>query len=499
MERPARSDLGMLLLLVVAMVRIVVLHRAAWFESWSDENVHMYVATRLAAGETLYGTMHSARPPLVLLPLAAIIAAGASPFTAARGIQLGTILVTTLVVFWGARRLWCRRAAMAAALVYLLSPAAASTEFTGIELVGLWSTVCVVCALCGRPLGAGLAGALALLTGQHAAIFVAAAAAVSAARGWRSAASFASSFLLLSTIIIGAIVSAGGHAVWTDLVAHHAHHLAGEAMADLPLAWWLGAWSLEHAPILALAACTPILDRLRPSEPSILLPGIVAVHLTVVVAMVGGQILYVQPAVPLLAIAAGRALAIIVVALRAGDANDAKRRLAAGLLVVLAALTVAGWSGASATFALRDKRDYSLLPHRRRLEMRRVSQPVVAEKLAAAVHAADDAEGTIFGHPTIATLVALHSGRRIAAELADLDPRWFFTGVMSREDVIDRIERDHVELFITPAWFFQSDPHFAAYLRRCYDEPTIFPRADGSGIPKILLYRRRAIPRPCAP
>ena len=48
-------------------------------------------------------------------------------------------------------------------------------------------------------------------------------------------------------------------------------------------------------------------------------------------------------------------------------------------------------------------------------------------------------QGTIFGDATIVSALALHSGRRISAELADLNPNWLEAGTVSVEDVISRI------------------------------------------------------------
>ena len=59
-----------------------------------------------------------------------------------------------------------------------------------------------------------------------------------------------------------------------------------------------------------------------------------------------------------------------------------------------------------------------------------------------------NAQETIFGDSIIANLVALKTGRRVAANLADLDPVWFQIGVLSRKDIVDKIEADHVTYFI---------------------------------------------------
>jgi hypothetical protein len=100
-------------------------------------------------------------------------------------------------------------------------------------------------------------------------------------------------------------------------------------------------------------------------------------------------------------------------------------------------------------------------------------------------------DGTIFGDPTFVSTVALDSGRRVSGELADLNPIWIQAGMIKREEVVSRIERDGVEAVITPAWFLVQDPFFSAYLARCYGAPKIYSPAeggDGEGIPDVLVF-----------
>src|SRR5262249_13812533 len=160
-----------------------------------------------------------------------------------------------------------------------------------------------------------------------------------------------------------------------------------------------------------------------------------------VMLMASGQILYVYPVIPLLAVAAGRILALLAAALLDADARGPIGGRPAGALVVLTAvLAIAGWYGSSATFGMRGPPTYAVLRQERYLEMRRLSQPVVVDTIAAAIDRSGRPGGTVFGHPTIASLVALRTGRRVAGDLADLDPRWFLAGSVAREDVVRRIE-----------------------------------------------------------
>ena len=135
--------------------------------------------------------------------------------------------------------------------------------------------------------------------------------------------------------------------------------------------------------------------------------------------------------------------------------------------------------------------------------MARLSEPSVAERIASDLREDSSDQdmplaGPIFGHATIATLVALKGGRRVAAELADLDPRWFKTGALAAGDVIRAIEEDDVAYYVAPNWFYLKDKTFKAYLRACYDEPRIYPREEGSGIPRMFVFAHLE-ERPCLP
>lgn len=150
-------------------------------------------------------------------------------------------------------------------------------------------------------------------------------------------------------------------------------------------------------------------------------------------------------------------------------------------------------------YGSRDGREYPLLPHRRLLEMAALQRPVVADEIAAFARKRLSPGGTIFGHATIVDLVTLKAERRVSAELADFAPRWLALGLVSRESLIERIEADRVELFVTPNWFWTKDLVFSAYLERCYHPPVVFRRKPGSGIPRILVFDHRSGPRPCSP
>ena len=61
------AAIGMCLL---AVGLLVAFHAATFNENWTDENIYLYQAGRLADGALLYRDIPSTRPPLALAPLA---------------------------------------------------------------------------------------------------------------------------------------------------------------------------------------------------------------------------------------------------------------------------------------------------------------------------------------------------------------------------------------------------------------------------------------------
>ena len=98
-------------------------------------------------------------------------------------------------------------------------------------------------------------------------------------------------------------------------------------------------------------------------------------------------------------------------------------------------------------------------------------------------------QGTIFGDATIVSAVALHSGRRVSAELADLNPNWLEAGAVSPEDVVTRIENDGVAAVITPPFGLVQNEYFKSYLFACYDKPKPFFRRRAAQAKDCLLPR----------
>jgi hypothetical protein len=77
---------------------------------------------------------------------------------------------------------------------------------------------------------------------------------------------------------------------------------------------------------------------------------------------------------------------------------------------------------------------------------------------------------------------------------------WIQAGAIGREEVVSRIERDHVAAVITPPWFLVQDPYFRSYLAACYQQPRALPlpqSGPGEGLPDILVFTHIPSPSPC--
>ena len=513
MERapPALRPIAAALLLLGAAVALLAFQSSCFFETWTDENVHLYVAGRLAQGAVLYRDIQSARPPLALAPLAALVRLGLAPLLAARAAVVLALLSTALVLLLAGRRLFGAWAGVAAAALFLLAPeVAARHSFTAIHQVALLSTLCVVLALLERPLLSGLAAGLALVCGQHAAVLLAGTALLIGLRRPRELPRFAAGALLALGAVFGAAVArAGWHPVWQDLVGRHLYHLGGAGAAapasEGDLGWYLASAGLENLALLLLAAAALLPSpsgapeappRGIPLPLGLPLPGpdrlalamLASAHLAVVALMRGGLILYVFPALPLLALLAGDGL-VRAACWCAGAPLRRSLPLAAALLgLTLGALLVT-----QRRYQQRDQLDYPLLPHARQLAMARLQRLTVAESITAAIGPELLPQQTLFGFPTITAAVAVKAGRRISGELADLAPRWLQQGTVDRREVVALAERDRVAFFLTPRGFYEHDPFFRAYLAQCYEAPRLFARAlgDGRGVPPIDVFRHR--------
>ena len=230
---------------------------------------------------------------------------------------------------------------------------------------------------------------------------------------------------------------------------------------------------------------------------------VVGAHIAVVLAMTEAAFLYIVAIAPLLTLLAGIGFDATVVWWRERrELSQARYRRASRLMLAgvaaTVALTAAGWAVARSHREHLDERQYSFWPHVLHGQVSRFQQLDVAWRVAR--DSALPKAGTIFGDPTIVSAVALHSGLRVAGELADLNPSWLEAGTVSREEVVSRIERDGVAAVITSPWFMVQDPYFRSYLMACYEIPKIFSPPDsgpGAGLFDILVYPHTRGTSPC--
>jgi hypothetical protein len=143
---------------------------------------------------------------------------------------------------------------------------------------------------------------------------------------------------------------------------------------------------------------------------------------------------------------------------------------------------------------------YSFWPHFRLLTQRQYATPLVASQIAAYIGPKTDrnARETVWGDAIIASLVGLKTGRRVAANLADIDPVWFQLGILSREDMVKKIEKDFVTYVIIGNWNNATDKYFINYMINCFEPPKEFPQLPNSVIPPLFVFRHRDN-RPCLP
>jgi hypothetical protein len=227
----------------------------------------------------------------------------------------------------------------------------------------------------------------------------------------------------------------------------------------------------------------------------VLLLAVVA-HVAVVLALAEAVFLYIVVIAPLLVLLAGIGFDAAVARWREASqasraqAARASRRMLVGALALLA-LTAGGWAAASSHWEKLDGRPFSFWPHVLHGQVARTQQldPALRE-IGDSMLPNVGKNGTIFGDATIVSALALHTGRRVSAELADLNPGWLDAGTMKPEEVVSRIEADGVAAVISPPFGIVENPTFKAYLFACYEKPkAFFPPASGpgEGLPPFLL------------
>ena len=511
---PSRTEVACwITLLAAAIGALIWKHSTVFFLSWTDEQIHFYVAHRMAEGAVLYRDVNSARPPLVLYPVAWLIRAGCSPLLAGRALVVASQLATGALLLWGGWRLVSWRVGLLAALLFLTSPETFSRiHYTGIHLAALTASACVLFSLRAQALRAGLCFGLSLAADQHGLAVCGVAALLTIGRRPREALPFAMGAATVGAVVFGAVWVMGGRHLWQQLFGIHLFHLRLGQGADSHF-WELAApWVYEHGYLFVGAALAAFLLGFRRTggqggddwrsplsrDTRVLLLAL-GVHLALVLAMTEAAFLYVVVIAPLLSLLAALGFEATVIWLRATRTRRVSPTVAAGAAAVLA-LTAGGWAAARSHREGLDERHYSFLPHVLHGEVSRFHQLDVAQRVAG--DSILPKHGTIFGDPTIVSAVALRNGRRVSGELADLNPSWIAAGSVGRRDVVSRIERDGVAAVITPPWHFVQDPYFKSYLLACYQEPKVFlppERGPGEGLPEILVFPHVPGKYPCQP
>ena len=411
---------------------------------------------------------------------------------------LGSLLATAAVLWAGARRLWSEPVAWLVCVGYLMCPGVVGLfAFTGMKWVTLWCTACVVAWLHDRPGWGGLAAGLALASGQHAAVVCTLVGVLFGCRGWRSLVGYAASLTGVVVVSYGACVALGGEDVFQALVGHHLYHVTGSDPGTERTFWFLyRVWWEDNLLVLVLfvaSAGIACLSGGRTWGAVLAVVSVVVLHHLVVVAMAGGQYLYLHVVTPLIVLVAGGVFAYFD---QRVEQVGARGRSVLALMLVLgvswAGLSLAGWGLSAADFERRDREPYPSLPYVRWIEMAAIQDMAVAREIARDLARGGESDDKVFGYGTVASLVALESGRPMAGEYADLSPRWFDNGTLEQAEVIRQIERDGVRWFVTPKLYYLEDEEFRAYLDACYGEPEIWPRAEGRGrgVPRLFVFER---------
>ena len=498
---PAFLPLGLWGIWAVVALAYLSYGWAGAFAGWSDEAIHRYVATRVAAGEILYRDVSSARPPFVILSLAFLLKLGLPSLLAAKLLVMGTHLGTAALLWLGGQRLFSPRAAALSSIFYLLSAQTlARSDYTGIQWVAFGGTLLVYLALRQRPHASGIAAGIALACGQHVAVLAGLAPLLFLWRGgwaaWRDVLRYALSALAVLVVVFGSAFFLGGEALFHDLVGKHLYHVT-QSKTSSGLDWWIALFAWDDLWLYALVGFGAFATRPRGQKDNARALFVLAgAHLAVVMWMSGGLILYVFPSLPLFAWVAGVGAHRLWTRFETPQGIWRKASWRWGCVGALGLSMLLGFGQARGMLETRDKESYSLLPHLRYLELSRLQKLSAVDDVATYARALPQGE-TVFGYPTLVSAVALASGRRVAGELADLAPRWFRTGAVKPEDVIAAIEADQVGLFVSHK--HGIDRGLEGYLSRCYEKPNVVPRVsgDGNGIPDLYVFRHKEGARPC--
>jgi hypothetical protein len=499
-------------LLAGGIACLIVTHVVLFFSSWTDENVHAYVARRVSEGAVLYRDIDSARPPLVILPLAGLIRIGLAPLLAARTMVVLTTLGVGAILLFAGRRLFSLRAGVLAAAIFLLAPeVVARPQYTGIHLVQLGATACLMLALLGRPLAAGAVFGVALGAGQHSLIIGSVAGLWLVYRQRRQGLLFVAGAAAALLAVFGLARVMGGQHLWENLIARHLYHLGGaEVDEKTDFGRLFGTWLADHLIIFALAAAALLRPRQagagralreRSDVAARVVGAAIGLHLIAVMIMSGAQFLYVIPIFPLVCLLAGWGAEHVIGWVAKAPAGSERLMRAGGTAAVAVIVTLLGWRAGEKQAETAFLPVLPLDPYTRSVELVRVQKLDVLKTIARDLNGKLSPGETLFGHGPVVAQAAVEGGRRVAGELADLAPRWIEQGVVTPGFVIGKIENDAVGALVTPLWLLVQNPQFRSYLQACYQRPQRYPRprgGDGRGLPDLYVFLRKKVARPCS-
>lgn len=484
------------MLSVLCAVPLLWVHVSNFAPTPADEATHLYVASRVADGLVLYGDIHSARPPLTILPLAVLLRLGLTPLLAARVlIWIGVAFATVAVARTLYRHVSARGAMIGTALFLLTPDMALQWTYHGLHLGAACVLFGLEAGLSKKSVAAGIWFALSLLCSQQVAllallcgIFVVVHA---RADSWKVPLVAAAVFALS----IGVLFALGGDDVLHDIIGIHLWHLEGNAkFANL---WWrYQNWLLDHSLWILLALATVVLKRadgVRWLRVEVMCLAAAAVHLVVVATRGSGHGTYLSPSVLFLAVAAGATVD------RALRSQRDQRWLAAMTALLFCVASGASWRRVQHRYIERDRRGsdhtsmaYPFLPHARAAEIGRLQAWDQLADVAAFVRRSSPKDATVFGDQMFGPWVALASGRRVTGELADFSPNWVRFGQVPSAQLQAALRKDPNGVFIATPGFYTSNKEFLAFLTREYraHQQAFFPPpvpARGSQVPRVFV------------
>lgn len=466
---------GVLVVFLLSLAPLVAHQALNQKPTPSDEAAHLYVVEQVARGATLYKDIDSARPPLALLTPLVFRSLGLPLLTSGRLAHALPFLFSALILFFTARKLWSTFAGVVAVFLFLLSPdVIAIWTFCGMPQTSMFVLLTVCLVALGQYRAAGVAGACAMLTGQHAAVIVGLATVFVATHGLKPFARFALGGIATAALVIATVYALGGVNFYEDLIGRHLFHLSETKSfsgIDARYNGWLidQTWALVPAAVavgLALVASEPFKGRVadflalvRAPLTMFLVTGVA--HLFFVYRTKTGNVMYISPGLaPLVAVAAYGAHLLVT--------RFRSQGVIAGVLGLWLLTTAFAWKVSEERASKDENRDYPYTPHARTFVVSQLQEWTNLDQIAAAVKADSTSDATMFGSHMFAPWLALRSGRHITAGLADFAPNWLLLGLVPREELIRKLENGRITYFVSAPNFYSKDPMFSAYLKGCY-------------------------------